>query len=138
MRHYIAPLLTITLMTAAVLGAALVHELRPAQAAAPPQILHARISVPSVPPDPAPPTLVAAEGFDGLASLGGGVYTVALAGGLAFTDSAALMCAGTKPGVTCAVELVEPAAGWPCTNVIIYRERWGQPEDGDVWVWALP
>lgn len=134
MRHHIAPLLTVTL-AAAVLGAALVHELRPAHATQRPQIYHARISVP---PHPEPPTLVLAEGFDGLASLGDGVYTVALADGLEFTDSAALSCTGTKPGVTCAAELVEPPQGWPYTNVIVYREEWGQPADGDVWLWALP
>lgn len=133
MKHYIAPLLTITLMTAAVLGAALVHELRPAHAAAPAQVLHARISVP---PAPAPATLVMRDGFNGLANPEPGVYHVLLESG-EFTPTSALSCAGTQPGVTCALDILEPLPGQPHTNLVVYRERWGQPENGDVWIWAL-
>jgi hypothetical protein len=129
MRHHVLTLIIVALCFAPLLP--LLPDSR-AHAAAPAQIYHARISVPL---PPAPPTLVLADGFEGLASAGGGVYYVSLADGLAFGGSAALMCAGTKPGVTCSVDLVDED---PCTNIVVYRERWGQPENGDVWIWGKP
>lgn len=101
---------------------------------APQQIARARISVP---PAPAPASLVLADGFDGLASAGDGVYYVTLEQGLAFGESTSLACTGAKPGVTCSAELIAPDAGELCTNLVVYRHRWQQPEDGDVWILAV-
>ncbi len=125
-------LLTATIVALALFPAALAFDATAAQPAE--DIAHARISVP---PPPAPPTLVMADGFNGLANPEPGVYHVSLAGSLEFTATSALSCTGTQPGVTCAVEILEPPPGQPYTNLVVYRERWGQPANGDVWLWAL-
>ena len=98
-----------------------------------PQLIHARVSVPPT----GPPSLAMAVGFEGLASAGAGVYYVSLEGGLQYGPTSALMCAGTKPGVTCAVEIIDDGDDGVWTNVAVYRERWGLPEDGDIWIWAI-
>lgn len=91
-----------------------------------PEIAHARISV----PPSAPPELVAADGFDGLANPYTGVYHLSLAPGLQLTATSTVLCAGTKPGVTCAVDFAVPPAGDP--YVVVYRDWYGSPQDGDV------
>jgi len=117
----------------ALLAGALVYECRVAQASAPSQLIHARISVP---PDPDPPQLLMAVGFEGLANPAEGVYYVSLAVGLAYGPTSAVVCSGTKPGVSCAVEMLPPQDPDtdPYVMIAVYRDRYGVPEDGDLWL----
>lgn len=87
---------------------------------------HCRISV----PPSGPPTLALAVGFDvaSLANPAAGEYHLSLLPSLAFTAGLCLQVSGTKPGVICNAEALST------TEIIVYRERSGSPENGDVWV----
>lgn len=87
-----------------------------------------RISVPPA----GPPVLILNVGFDpsSLTNPEPGVYHVSLLPGLAFASQLSLQATGTKAGVVCNAEA--PST----TEIVIYRDRYGSPENGDVWIAA--
>lgn len=94
-------------------------------------IAHCRISQPPA----GAPSLVASSGhFGGVASPGAGIYHVSLAAGYALTPLVGLQVSGTDRNVTASAGVKTAPDG--THYIAVYRQCGGQPEDGDVWLWA--